>query len=104
MPEGVMYMNSSEQKSIIQYSIIVIIVICFIIALIYQNIRYMQLKMHYNAKIKDYHNIIEEYEHEQFKLNQAMSMEQIEAFVKDHGMVPMTKESLVIVKGKKGIQ
>lgn len=64
----------------------------------------MQLKMHYNAMIKDYYDIIEEYEHEQFKLNKALSMEQIEAFAKDHGMVPMTKESLVIIKGKKGIQ
>lgn len=99
-----MNMNTSEQKNIIQYSTIVIIVICFIIAFIYQNIEYMQLKMHYNAMIKDYHDIIEEYECEQYKLNKALSMEQIEAFAKDHGMVPMTKESLVIIKGKKGIQ
>lgn len=97
-------MNSSEQKSIVQYSTIVIIVICFIIAFIYQNIEYMQLKMHYNAMIKEYHAVIEEYGLERYRINKALSMEQIESFAKGHGMVPMTKESLVIIKGRKGIQ
>lgn len=97
-------MNTSEQKSILQYSTIVIIVICFIIAFIYQNIEYMQLKMHYHAMKNEYHAIIEEYEREKYQLSKALSMEQIEAFAKYHGMVPMTKESLVIIKGKKGIQ
>ncbi|MEJ5363013.1 MAG: hypothetical protein WBK20_06865 [Spirochaetota bacterium] len=96
-------MNTSEQKSILQYSTIVIIFICFIIAFIYQNIEYMQLKMHYNAMIKEYHTVIEEYEREKYQLNKALSMEQIEIFAKRYGLVPMTKESLVILKGKKGI-
>lgn len=97
-----MSMNTSEQKSIVQYSTIVVILICFIIAFIYQNIEYMQLKMHYNAMIKAYHTILEEYEREKYQLNKALSMEQIEIFAKAHGLEPMTKESLVILKSKQG--
>jgi len=97
-----MNMNTSEQKSIVQYTTIVIIFICFIIAFIYQNIEYMQLKMQYNAMIKGYQTILEEYEREKYQLNKALSMEQIEIFAKNNGLVPMTKESLIILKGKKG--
>lgn len=92
-------MNTSEQKSIVQYSTIVIIVICFIIAFIYQNIEYMQLKMHYNAMINEYHEIFEEYEREKYRLHKALSMAQIELFAQERGLVPITKESLVIIKG-----
>ncbi len=97
-----MNMNTSEQKSIVQYSIIVIIFICFIIAFIYQNIEYMQRKMHYDAMVKKYHTIIEEYERAKYQLNKALSMEQIEIFAKAHDLVPMAKESLIILKDKKG--
>lgn len=94
-------MNTTEQKSIVQYSTIVIIVICFIIAFIYQNIEYMQLKMHYNGMIKDYHTVIEEYEREKYTLHKALSMEQIDRFAQERGLVPMTKENLIIIEGLK---
>ncbi|MCX8123119.1 MAG: hypothetical protein N3F66_03025 [Spirochaetes bacterium] len=94
-------MNTSEQKSIVQYSTIVIIVIVFIIAFIYQNIEYMQLKMHYNAMIKEYQEVIEEYDREKYQLHTALSMDKLEQFAKERGLVPMTKESLIIIEGAK---
>ncbi len=94
-------MNRSEQKSLMQYTTIVIIVICFIVAFIYQNIEYMRLKMHYNSILTQYHEIIEEYDRYAYELYRVLSMENLEAFAKDNGIVPLTRENLIIIENRK---
>ncbi|HOM86975.1 MAG TPA: hypothetical protein PLV62_03710 [Spirochaetota bacterium] len=91
-------MNTSEQKSIVQYSTIVICVICFIVAFIYQNIEYMQLKMQYDAMVNEYKTVVEEYDRQKYILQKAVSMKNLDAFAQLHGLVPMSKDSVVIVE------
>ena len=94
-------MNRSEQKSLLQYTTIVIIVICFIVAFIYQNIEYMRLKMQYNGILTQYHEIIEEHDRYAYQLYRALSMENLEAFAKDNGMMPLTRENLIVIENRK---
>jgi|GEM_PF-926193 hypothetical protein len=98
MQEALIIMNTSEQKSIVQYSTIVICVICFIVAFIYQNIEYMQLKMQYDAMVNEYKTVVEEYDRQKYILQKAVSMKNLDAFAQLHGLVPMSKDSVVIVE------
>ena len=91
-------MNPSEQKSILQYSTIVIGVICFIVAFIYQNIEYMRLKMQYDAMVNEYKTVVEEYDRQKYILQKAVSMKNLDAFARLHGLVPVSKENVVIVE------
>jgi len=96
--EALIIMNTSEQKSILQYSTIVIGVICFIVAFIYQNIEYMRLKMQYDAMANEYKTVVEEYDRQKYILQKAVSMKNLDAFAQLHGLVPVSKESVVIVE------
>jgi len=96
--EALIIMNTSEQKSILQYSTIVIGVICFIVTFIFQNIEYMRLKMQYDATVNEYKTVAEEYDRQKYILQKAVSMKNLDAFAQLHGLVPVSKESVVIVE------
>lgn len=91
----------SEQKSLVHFSAIVAVVICFIIALIYQNIEYMRIKMLHVATLNEYRSVMEEYDREKYYVQRAVAMEKIDAFANANGLVRVSQDSLIIIDNSK---
>ena len=54
--------------------------------------------MQYDATVNEYKTVAEEYDRQKYILQKAVSMKNLDAFAQLHGLVPVSKESVVIVE------
>ncbi len=48
--------------------------------------------------VNEYKTVVEEYDRQKYILQKAVSMKNLDAFAQLHGLVPMSKDSVVIVE------